>query len=62
MSKALNLLGGEETSETSHFVLIMDAMNVHNYVHGLHARKQFQTPYISGKDKRLKVWHFYLTS
>lgn len=32
-----------------------DALNVHNYTHGLHARKQFQMPYVSEKDPRLKV-------
>ena len=59
MSKALKLLGGEEATETSNFVEMMDkffdALNVHNYAHGLHSRKQFQMPYISAKDKRLKV-------
>ena len=59
VSKALKLLGGEEASETSKFVEMMDkffdCLNVHNYTHGLHARKQFQMPYISTKDKRIKV-------
>lgn len=59
MSNALKMLGGEEASETANFVLMMDkffdALNVHNYTHGLHSRKQFQMPYISEKDKRLKV-------
>ncbi len=61
VSNALKLLGGEEASETANFVEMMDkffdALNVHNYTHGLHARKQFQMPYISVKDKRLKVWY-----
>ncbi len=32
-----------------------DALNVHNYTHGIHARKEFQMPYVSAKSKRLKV-------
>ncbi len=59
VSKALELTGGNEASETARFVHIMDqffdALNVHNYTHGIHARKQFQMPYVSAKDKRLKV-------
>lgn len=59
VSKALELTGGEETSETAKFVGMVDrffdALNVHNYTHGIHARKQFQMPYISVKDSRLKV-------
>ena len=59
MSKALELTGGEDAIETVRFVKMMDrffdALNVHNYTHGLHARKDFQMPYISAQDKRLKV-------
>ena len=59
MSKALLLRGGSQASETSKFILFMDkffdALNVHNYTHGVHARKPFQMPYTSPNDKRLKV-------
>ena len=61
VSNALKLLGGEEASATAHFVQMFDkffdALNVCNYEHGVHARKEFQTPYVSSKDKRLKVIH-----
>lgn len=33
----------------------IDALNVHNYTHGVHARETFQLPYTSGRDRRLKV-------
>ena len=59
VSKALQLTGGEEASETARFVGMMDrffdAVNVHNYSHGVHSRKMFQMPYTSSKDWRLKV-------
>ena len=58
MSKALELTGGDQASETARFVRMVDqffdAMNVHNYTHGLYARKPYQMPYISPKDMRLK--------
>ena len=59
VSKAFHLTGGEEASETAHFVGMMDkffdCLNVHNYVHGIHKRKFFQMPYTSAADSRLKV-------
>ena len=59
VSKALQLTGGDEAVETARFVSMMDklfdALNVHNYTHGIHARKEFQMPYTTSKDKRLKV-------
>lgn len=59
VSSALAVFGGEEVEETSRFALMFDkffdALNVHNYDHGHHARKEFQDPYVSAKDKRLKV-------
>ncbi len=59
VSKALELTGGEEASETARFIGMVDkffdAVNVHNYTHGVHSRKTFQMPYTSGKDVRLKV-------
>ena len=33
-----------------------DAVNVHNYTHGIHSRKRFQMPYTSSEDMRLKVY------
>ena len=35
-----------------------DTVNVHNYKHGLYARKKFQLPYTSGSDHRLKVLYY----
>lgn len=59
VSKALQLTGGDEAVETARFVNMMDkffdALNVHNYTHGIHARKEFQMPYTTSKDKRVKV-------
>ena len=64
MSKGLELVGGEEASETARFVGMIDqffdALNVHNYHHGVHSRKPFQEPYTKGDDPRLKV-HLILT-
>ena len=41
------------------FIEIMDkffdALNVHNYQHGIHSRKEFQKPYVHGSDFRLQV-------
>ena len=63
VSKALQLVSGEEASQTAIFAEMMDkffdALNVHNYEHGIHSRKDFQAPYLSGKDKRLKVLMLY---
>ena len=59
VSKALVLTGGSPVEETAKFVDLMDkffdCLNVHNYSHGFRARKPFQLPYRSGKDKRLQV-------
>ena len=59
VSKAIQLTGGEDASETVHFVGMMDkffdCLNVHNYVHGIQKRKFFQMPYTSAADCRLKV-------
>ena len=64
VSKALQLVGGVEAAETSKFVGMIDKffdiLNVHNYTHGVHARKPFQMPYTTSKDKRLKVMHVVL--
>ena len=62
VSNALKLTGGDDAAETARFVDLMDkffdAVNVHNYQHGLHARKKFQLPYTSGSDHRLKVLYY----
>ena len=59
VSNALKLTGGEDATETSKFVDMMDkffdALNVHNYHHGIYSLKPFQMPYISASDTRLKV-------
>ena len=59
MSQALHLTGGDEVSETAHFIGMMDrffdALNVHNFSHGSKALKPFQLPYTSATDFRLKV-------
>ena len=59
VSKALTLTGGDEVEETSRLILMMDkffdCVNVHNFTHGLYARKPFQMPYWSAEDPRLKV-------
>jgi len=59
VATAIKLRGGEEASETAKFVEMcdkwFDALNVHNYTHGIRARKDFQKPYTSVDDERLKV-------
>ena len=59
VSKAIKLTGGEEAAETAVFIDMLDkffdALNVHNYEHGIHSRKKFQMPYTSSSDFRLKV-------
>ena len=62
MSQALHLTGGDEVSETAHFIGMMDrffdALNVHNFSHGSKALKPFQLPYTSATDFRLKVCQY----
>ena len=45
VSKGLKLTGGEEASETAHFVGMVDkffdTLNVRNYTHGIYSRKRF---------------------
>ena len=59
VSKGLLLVCGEEASETARFVSMadrfFDALNVHNYSHGVRSLKPFQLPYTSSADMRLKV-------
>ena len=59
VSNALMLTGGSSVEGTANFVEMMDkwfdCLNVHNFSHGVHARKPFQMPYGNGKDKRLTV-------
>ncbi|KAL5471612.1 hypothetical protein EMCRGX_G029743 [Ephydatia muelleri] len=58
VSQALHLTGGDEASETAHFIGLMDkffdALNVHNFSHGARVLKPFQMPYTSRTDFRLK--------
>ena len=65
--KALYVTGGDEATETAHFVGMIDkcfdCLNVHNYTHGIHLRKVHQMPYTTGKDRQLKVsrnWSVYV--
>ena len=59
VSKALKTTGGEEAEGTAKFTEMMDkffdCLNVHNYRHGIESRKNFQKPYTSSDDTRLKV-------
>lgn len=59
MATALVLSGREDVVETAKFVShcdkFFDMLNVTNLVTGKHKRKDFQLPYNSGTDKRLKV-------
>ena len=59
MSKALLLICEDNASETAKFVgmadKFFDALNVHNYTHGVHQLKLFQAPYTSSEDMRLEV-------
>ena len=60
VSKALELTGGEEASGTATFVAYcdkwFDIFNVHNYVHGIHSRKESQEPITANnKDNRIDV-------
>lgn len=58
VSKALVLVCGDEAMETAHLAEMMDkffdALNVHNFSHGVKSLKGFQLPYTSGEDHRLK--------
>ena len=64
VSHALHLTGGDEASETAHFIGLMDklfdALNVHNFSHGARALKPFQMPYTPTTDFRLKVCYAYI--
>ena len=57
VSRALSLIGGDEAEGIAIFVKMMDkffdAMNIHNYVQGIHSCKEF--PYTSAEDFHLKV-------
>ena len=58
----IELTGGDEASETARFVGMVDkffdALNVHNYTHGVHSRKRFKMTYTSGEDMRLKLYTY----
>ena len=59
VSKALSMSGGEEASETSYFVKMMDhffdCLNVGNYISGKHSRNPFKQLHQTSSDFRLKV-------
>ena len=59
VSNAMKLSKREDVEETvkfvSYFDKFFDMLNVTNLVNGKHKRKDFQLPYISVSDTRLKV-------
>ena len=59
ISKALQLTGGPEATETVRFISMFDkffdCVNVANFTSGRFKRKVFQQPYRSGEDFRLNV-------
>ena len=59
MSKALTLVGGDETIETVRFTSMMDkffdTLNVMNFTNGKMKRKPFRDPYCSVNDFRITV-------
>ena len=59
VSKALKLTGGSEVAEMVEFTEYMDkffkAVDVCNYVNGVHWRMPFQLQYILAKDQHLEV-------
>lgn len=59
VASGLQLVLGEEASETVRFVRMMDcffdSLNVNNFSTGKRKRKVFQDPYRGAKDFRLKV-------
>ncbi len=59
VSKALEMTGGAEVTETAKFVAMMDkfldSVNVTSFSAGKRQRKPFQDPYQSASDFRLKV-------
>ena len=59
VSKALLLTGGDEVTETAHFIALIDkffdCFNVSNFNSGKLKRKVFQDPYRSADDFRIKV-------
>ncbi len=59
MSKAIELTGGPDASETAHFAMMFDhffdTLNVSDFISGRRARKTFQQPFHSSGDFRLKV-------
>ena len=60
ISKALQLTGGPEATETVRFISMFDkffdCVNVVNFTSGRFKRKVFQQTYQSGEDFRLKVY------
>ena len=58
--KALLLTGGDEVTETAHFISLIDKLfycffNVRNFNSGKLKRKAFQDQYHSADDFRIKV-------
>lgn len=59
MATALEMTGKDDVAETIKFVRIMDrffdCLNVNNFHSGKKKRKEFQQPYTSADDNRLKA-------
>ena len=59
VSKAVELIGGAEASETARFLLmfdkLFDSLNVSTFSEGCQSRKPFRQPYHSADDFQLKV-------
>lgn len=59
VSKALAMTGGEDVSETAHYVSMVDrffdCLNVNNFTSGKYKREVYKDPYRSPNDFRLKV-------
>ena len=59
VSKALELFGGEDASETATFVAMFDeffdCMKVRNFTDGKQSRNAFKAPYRSASDFRVEV-------
>lgn len=58
VSKALKLTGGSSVDETARLVEYMDkffdTVNVHNFSHGIRARKPFKCPIEAGRIRDLR--------
>ena len=65
VSKAIEITGGPDTTETLKFILMFDRffdlLNVSNFTNATCRRKPFQQPYINSEDVRLNVSYYTCT-